>query len=320
EFDSPFEEDVYNFLVSKQFGVDTQVGCSGYRIDMGVKNRTNSDYVLAIECDGKTYHSGKCARDRDRLRQEVLEEKGWKFYRIWSTDWFKDRRDSEENLVLAIEKALKNEALKEEIAPAEKAADAIPVLAVPIAPTEKRLKDYFPKYVSYYEWVHQKGTGIVRSSIQRFLEAVVDKEQPITSQLLLRRLATYLDRQKITSVVLNAFKENVPYSYKIKKSQDDDSYYIDPNCYQNLLRLGGDRKVDDVPHMELQNGIIKIVEIEGRIDKNGLSRELLCLFDMSKLSDSMSSYIEAAIKKMLEKQTLKEESDGSLCLNIKTSF
>ncbi|MFA6830230.1 MAG: hypothetical protein WCR67_05980 [Bacilli bacterium] len=86
------------------------------------------------------------------------------------------------------------------------------------------------------------------------------------------------------------------------------------------MRLGGDRKVDEVPLLELQNGIIKIVEIEGRIDKNGLSHELLCLFDMSKLSDSMSSYIEAAIKEMLERQTLKEESDGSLCLNFKPSF
>ncbi|MFA6830229.1 MAG: AAA domain-containing protein, partial [Bacilli bacterium] len=194
EFDSPFEEDVYNFLVSKQYGVDTQVGCSGYRIDMGVKNRTNSDYVLAIECDGKTYHSGKCARDRDRLRQEVLEEKGWKFYRIWSTDWFKDRRNSEENLVLAIERALKNETLKEEIIPSQKASDAIPVLAIPIAPTEKRLKDYFPKYVPYNKVLNSKGTNYSYSSIQRFLEDVVDKEQPITEKLLLRRLATYLNR------------------------------------------------------------------------------------------------------------------------------
>lgn len=45
--------------------------------------------VLAIEADGATYHSGHTARERDRLLQEVLEGKGWRFHRIWSTDWFK---------------------------------------------------------------------------------------------------------------------------------------------------------------------------------------------------------------------------------------
>lgn len=91
QFDSDFELEVCDYLRSKGFAVDTQVGCSGFRIDLGLKLPNSSDYVLAIECDGATYHSSKNARDRDRLRQEILERMGWKFYRIWSTDWFRNK-------------------------------------------------------------------------------------------------------------------------------------------------------------------------------------------------------------------------------------
>ena len=71
QFDSDFELEVCDYLRSKGFAVDTQVGCSGFRIDLGLKLPGSSDYVLAIECDGATYHSSKNARDRDRLRQEI---------------------------------------------------------------------------------------------------------------------------------------------------------------------------------------------------------------------------------------------------------
>jgi len=45
---------------------------------------------MGIECDGATYHSAKSARDRDRLRQTILERLGWQIRRIWSTDWFRN--------------------------------------------------------------------------------------------------------------------------------------------------------------------------------------------------------------------------------------
>jgi len=52
--------------------------------------RDSSRYLLAIECDGASYHSSFSARSRDRLRQQVLEGLGWEIYRVWSTDWFRD--------------------------------------------------------------------------------------------------------------------------------------------------------------------------------------------------------------------------------------
>lgn len=106
-FDSPFEKSVYDFLERNGYNVATQVGCSGYKIDLAIKHPKKSGvYTLAIECDGAAYHSGKNARERDRLRQEVLENMGWKFYRIWSTDWIKDSISEGKRLLDAIEKSI----------------------------------------------------------------------------------------------------------------------------------------------------------------------------------------------------------------------
>jgi superfamily I DNA and/or RNA helicase/very-short-patch-repair endonuclease len=92
-FDSPFEEDVYEVLADMGYEVHTQVGASGYKIDLAVVDPRRPDsYLCGIECDGKTYHSSKIARDRDRLRQQVLENLGWKIHRIWSQEWFKKRK------------------------------------------------------------------------------------------------------------------------------------------------------------------------------------------------------------------------------------
>ena len=63
--------------------------------------------MLAIECDGASYHSSPSARDRDRLRQEQLERLGWRFHRIWSTDWFRHKDACVDKVVAAYEQALR---------------------------------------------------------------------------------------------------------------------------------------------------------------------------------------------------------------------
>jgi hypothetical protein len=87
-FDSAFEATVAAAIESFGYKVDAQVGSAGFRIDLAVRDPAEPGrYMLAVECDGATYHSAVWARERDRLRQEVLEGLGWRFYRIWSTDW-----------------------------------------------------------------------------------------------------------------------------------------------------------------------------------------------------------------------------------------
>lgn len=89
---NPFEVDVRDTLTRSGLKLTAQYGSSGYWIDYVVQHPAESGrYVLAIECDGATYHSSESARDRDRLRQEQLERLGWRFHRIWSSDWFHNK-------------------------------------------------------------------------------------------------------------------------------------------------------------------------------------------------------------------------------------
>jgi very-short-patch-repair endonuclease len=107
EFDSPFEVEVARALEEAGHIVRRQVGCSGYRIDLAVVDPdAPGSYLLGIECDGASYHSAPSARDRDRLRQDVLEGLGWRMHRIWSRDWWEDRRRETREVLAALDEAL----------------------------------------------------------------------------------------------------------------------------------------------------------------------------------------------------------------------
>lgn len=89
--ESPFEEEVAAALIRNGLEPVPQVGCGGFRIDLALKHPAHPGlYCLGIECDGATYHSSKTARDRDRIRQSILEGLGWRICRIWSTDWIRN--------------------------------------------------------------------------------------------------------------------------------------------------------------------------------------------------------------------------------------
>nr|WP_283938533.1 DUF4011 domain-containing protein [Sphingomonas alba] len=91
EPDSDFEVFVADRLRAAGFEVIHQVGVEKFRIDLGVRHPEYPlGFVAGIECDGARYHSGFTVRDRDKIRQSVLEGLGWKIYRVWSTDWFTD--------------------------------------------------------------------------------------------------------------------------------------------------------------------------------------------------------------------------------------
>jgi len=91
EYDSEFEVEVADSLRKMGYVVDTQVGCSSYRIDLAIRNPKEDDYLLGIECDGEAYHSSASARERDVYRQRFLENRGWNIYRISSRDWWAER-------------------------------------------------------------------------------------------------------------------------------------------------------------------------------------------------------------------------------------
>jgi len=106
EPESPFEAAVAEALRKHGFEVHHQVGSAGFRLDLAIVDPARPGrYLLGIECDGATYHSARWARDRDRLRQKVLENLGWRIHRIWSTDWFRDPERQLQRVLEAVEQA-----------------------------------------------------------------------------------------------------------------------------------------------------------------------------------------------------------------------
>ncbi|MER2265587.1 DUF3320 domain-containing protein [Methylobacterium oxalidis] len=91
DVESPFESAVKAALEAKGWTVHTQIGVSGFRIDLGIVHPdAPGRYLAGVECDGATYHSSATARDRDRLRESVLTDLGWRIRRVWSTEWWMD--------------------------------------------------------------------------------------------------------------------------------------------------------------------------------------------------------------------------------------
>ena len=101
--ESPFEEQVVEFLENEGYDIECQYGAGRFRLDIVVKELGKN--ILAIECDGAAYHSSLVARTRDRARQRVSENMGWRIHRVWSTNWWDFEQQEKENLIRAINRA-----------------------------------------------------------------------------------------------------------------------------------------------------------------------------------------------------------------------
>ncbi len=101
--DSPFEEQVVEFLENEGYEIECQYGAGRFWLDIVVKERGRN--LLAIECDGAGYHSSLVARTRDRARQRILERLGWRIHRVWSTNWWFFEQQEKEAIIAAINAA-----------------------------------------------------------------------------------------------------------------------------------------------------------------------------------------------------------------------
>ena len=103
----PFEDAIVSFLEENGYTVDRQIGCAGFRVDLAIVDDENpGKYILGITTDGKMYSSSKVARDRDRLREQVLTGLGWRLYHLWSTDWYRNRDLGRKKLLDFVEKSI----------------------------------------------------------------------------------------------------------------------------------------------------------------------------------------------------------------------
>ncbi len=138
EEDSEFERSVRKALEAKGWIIHPQVGVSGFRIDLGIVHPdAPGRYLAAVECDGATYHRSATARDRDRLREAVLRNLGWRVRRVWSTDWWNDAERALEEVHARLEADLAEQRIKDMQDSA--VADSVPAPAVPVAGIDQQL-------------------------------------------------------------------------------------------------------------------------------------------------------------------------------------
>lgn len=137
-FDSPLEEAVAAELEQSGWRVDTQVGVSGFRIDLGIIHPDQPGvYLAGVECDGATYHRSAVARDRDKTRQQVLENLGWTILRVWSTDWWYDPETAIKQLTDQLDELL-DRSRSESESQTEAMADDVPTESIEAKPIDER--------------------------------------------------------------------------------------------------------------------------------------------------------------------------------------
>ncbi|MGO9012863.1 MAG: DUF3320 domain-containing protein [Bryobacteraceae bacterium] len=297
--DSEFEEQVLRQLTALGNEVHAQVGSAGFFLDLAVVDPVHPGrYVLGIECDGARYHSARSARDRDRLRQAVLEGLGWRIHRIWSTDWFHNPNEELRKVLQAIETAGTigppaahpagpSPSFEPAVAPSLAAAPRSQgPLAAPYkcAQVSLRLGDVDMHLVS-------------RNQLADVLAQVVHVESPVDWTEAARRILTGAGIQRFGNRIQQAFEEAVRVGVSrglFKKRKD---FLWDPAMSQPTVRDRSDlpaasRKLEFVAPEEIRGAILMVVEQSCGMDPAEVSNAVCRLFGFSRVTDEMNAAVE----------------------------
>jgi very-short-patch-repair endonuclease len=294
EFDSPFEEQVYDVLLKAGYEVDTQVGCSGYRLDLAVRHpNQKGKYAIAIECDGASYHSAKTARERDRLREELLKIRGWRLYRIWSTDWIRNRSSEIDRLLTAVKNSIKDDE-KNEGLDNEK-------LTQTTLPLEKQVI----KGRQEFEFVKYKQTDInsIRIDTSHYFTygleiiiAIIEIESPIHEDVLYRRFAPFLGRERTTQYVIDHIERLLPHcqQHYIKKGD----YFWHSKMKIPIFRVPDKgqlpRAINYISPEEIAEGMKIIIGNSIGIEKEALFLQMCKILGFNRTGGKILGYLDKA--------------------------
>lgn len=287
-----FENMVSRFLEQEGYKIATQVGCSDYRIDIAVKHPLfENRYVIGIECDGMSYYSARTARERDRLRHDVLESMGWRLYRIWSTDWVKDSVSEGQKLINAIQSAMEDCQNKE-----------TGVLQYQSDEEENKIREVFlmeeTKVVSsknilnpyHFDPMPPINLSALAGNNQEIdmrdcVEQVIMKMYPIHFDIICHIAAPLLGREKVTSKVKDSV-ENTLYSLK-GQCVERNQFYFPKKCKNDTfwkvpVRQAGKRSIKYISNEELAGGMLRVASVCIGITKEGLISETIRAFGFNR--------------------------------------
>ena len=314
EMDSPFEEAVAKALQSRGYRVEAQVGSSGFRIDLAVYDPDDEGrFLLAVECDGARYHSSSWARERDRLRQAVLEQKGWTFHRIWSTDWFYSRDGEVKKLLEAIERARLNrhaDTKPDPFTPRPTVERVEPVEASALAQTPYVEADFTIPGSEYVELQEAVEDDLIKCVVQ-----IVETEGPVHIEEVARRLSRLWGYQRTGSRIQAAVKSAVNGAVSLNRIQ-----YVDGAARRFLDRRGRTgkmavrdrsavrsstlRKVEMLPTIEIREGILEAVERNIGIDAADCAREVSRVLGFKSLSSDLRNRVSETAAELVEEGCL----------------
>jgi hypothetical protein len=310
--ESPFEESVIAVIRSWGYDVTPQVGTAGYRIDMGVRHPSYPGaYALGVECDGYQYHSSRVARDRDRLREQVLRDKGWKLHRIWGTAWYRDRRGEEDRLRSAIERAV--------AAPVHGLLGAgSDEVTRPVVDTEAAVFDPVPGWAVSYatasvrplpHWVDPGDPGS-RFEMRDAIRDIAMVEAPLHVSLLHQRLRTAWNIGRVGASI----RENIDAAIRLTGVRRAGDFILPES--DDLVRVRTPTKecartIEQVHNAELARALVYVVHDNAGISRDALTTRVAQIYGWGRRGSDISRKLETVIAAAIGAGVLSEEN-GSL--------
>jgi very-short-patch-repair endonuclease len=247
DFDSPFEEAVARVIREAGYHVHAQVGVSSFRVDLGIIDQVKpGQYILGVECDGATYHSARSARDRDRIRQEVLEGLGWRLHRIWSTDWFRNPKRETDKLLAAISKAAEGQqgpivnvvGLQEDFISQEQSDEQLALVAngdgSDIEDSQAHVDDY--KECALSTPAGRALLDLSVSDVGRLSQVVVEMEGPIHTEEVARRIREAFGLQKTGGRILTHVKNSLLFLLRKGAVAQENEFWSIPGRAVGFIR------------------------------------------------------------------------------------
>ncbi len=313
--ESPFEEDVLRTIRGWGYDVEPQVGTAGFRVDIGVRDPIRAGaYVLGVECDGSMYHSSRTARDRDRLRQELLERLGWTIHRIWGTAWYRDRSRAEDQLRAAIESALDGDRVPFVVDPAnaqtnvvveEVDFDEVPSWAVAYEVSDAVID---PRYRT----VSVDDRSLARE-LERVIARIVDTEGPIMIELLIHRLRKSL---RITKAARDAVDRAVR---RLRKGGElegrRDGILVRPGITLTSVRVpaegepASERTAEQVPPEEIELALLLAIRDSRSVTKDELTKEVASILGWARRGPDVARVLESGLSQLQRKGSIKPIGD-----------
>ena len=303
EPDSPFEREVIAILRNKGWDVHPQVGVSGYRVDIGIVDpRAPGRYLLGVECDGRTYHSGATARDRDRLRQYVLEGLGWELFRIWSTDWWLNPQEPIRKLEARLHQLMQKVGQPETVVlVAPVAPDAAPTTqAAADVSTSAPLQLYRAAELSEVEDGDVYAAASVETLRSQLLQ-VINEEGPIADHIAFKRVTRAWGLAKTGRRIQDLLESLLPHN--VATTGDSPKFYwpqeVQPASWTGFRVPGADseskRSLDELSHEEIVNVAHFLLSQHGNMPVDALARSICRLLGIARTTADAERRVASAL-------------------------